>query len=138
MCAASYDDWFDMPSQPNVLIIDDDPLHLKIYSWILEREGYKCRTALVGSTSVDLPDDPDIHLVLLDYRLTSSLRATDVAEQARKTYPDAPIVVLSEMPWMPDDIRPHAIAFVNKGNAKLLIDTVAQVLTSSTQSPASK
>ncbi|MBV9073173.1 MAG: response regulator [Acidobacteria bacterium] len=123
--------------QPSVLIIDDDPLHLKIYTWILEREGYDCRTALVGETSVDLPQDASIQLVLLDYRLSSRLRATEVAQRAKEAYPDVPIVVLSEMPWMPDDMNQHAIAFINKGNAKRLIETVAAILDrQSASSPA--
>ena len=123
--------------QPSVLIIDDDPLHLKIYTWILEREGYHCRTALVGETSVDLPQDASIQLVLLDYRLSSRLRATEVAQRAKEAYPDVPIVVLSEMPWMPDDMNQHAIAFINKGNAKRLIETVAAILDrQSASSPA--
>ncbi|MBV9435429.1 MAG: response regulator, partial [Acidobacteria bacterium] len=114
-----------------------DPLHLKIYTWILEREGYDCRTALVGETSVDLPQDASIQLVLLDYRLSSRLRATEVAQRAKEAYPDVPIVVLSEMPWMPDDMNQHAIAFINKGNAKRLIETVAAILDrQSASSPA--
>ena len=118
-----------MPAQgPTVLIIDDDPLHLTIYKWILEREGYDCKRALVGSTSVGLPGNEPVDVVLLDYRLSSSLTAVEVAAQVRKAFPSAPIVVLSELPWMPDDIRAHADAFVNKGEPKLLLETIAGVL----------
>ncbi len=67
-----------------ILIIDDDPLHLKIYTWILQRQSYKCKTALVNSTSVELPADSAIDLVLLDYRLSSSLNALDVIRQIRR------------------------------------------------------
>jgi DNA-binding NtrC family response regulator len=112
----------------SVLIIDDDSLHLTIYTWILAREGYQCRTALVGSTSVKLPVDEAIDLVLLDYRLNSSLKAVEVAEQVKNAFPSAPIVVLSELPWMPHDIATHAAAFVNKGEPKRLIETIAGVL----------
>lgn len=111
-----------------ILIIDDDPLHLKIYTWILEREGYQCRTALVGSKDVDLPQDEKIDLVLLDYRLSSSLTAPDIANQLKSLFPDVPIVVLSEAPWMPEDMSAHAIAFINKGNPQRLVNTVADVL----------
>jgi len=115
---------------PTVLIVDDDPLHLTIYTWILSREGYQCKKALFGSTSVELPAGESIDLVLLDYRLSSSLRATDVAELVKKAFPAAPIIVLSELPWMPDDISPHAAAFVHKGQPKHLLETVAEVLQS--------
>jgi DNA-binding NtrC family response regulator len=111
-----------------ILIIDDDPLHLKIYTWILEREGYHCRTALVGSKTVELPQEEKIDLVLLDYRLSSSLTAPEVAMQLKTFFPGVPIVVLSEMPWMPEDMGAHAIAFINKGNPQRLVNTVADVL----------
>ena len=52
-----------------ILIIDDDPPHLKIYSWILQSKSYKCKSALVNSTSLELRADAAIDLVLLDYRL---------------------------------------------------------------------
>jgi DNA-binding NtrC family response regulator len=119
---------FMRPPENTVLIVDDNSLHLTIYRWILEREGYHCRTALVGNTSVELPVSERIDLVLLDYRLSSSLTAPEVAEQAKSAFPEAQIVVLSELPWMPDDIRPYAAAFVNKGEPKRLIETLARVL----------
>ena len=111
-----------------VLIIDDDSLHLTIYTWILGREGYKCRTSLVKSSSVELPVNDTVDLVLLDYRLSSSLMAIDVAEQVKGAFPSAPIVVLSELQWMPDDIRAHASAFVSKGEPHLLLQTITSVL----------
>lgn len=117
-----------MPQDATILIVDDDPLHLKIYTWILQREGHRCLTAVVGSTSVELPADEPVDLVLLDYRLNSSLRAPDVARQVQSTYPTVPIVVLSEAPWMPDDMNDLAMAFVNKGNPKLLMDTIRGVV----------
>jgi DNA-binding NtrC family response regulator len=111
-----------------ILVIDDDPLHLKIYCWILQREGYRCRTALVESRSVDLPADERIDLVLLDYRLTSSLTAPEIARNLKTNFPSVPIVVLSEMPWMPEDMTAHAVGFINKGNPQRLLNTVADVL----------
>ena len=111
-----------------ILIVDDDPLHLKLYSWILQRKGYKCATALVQSSSVDLPEDDPVHLVLLDYRLKSALTAADVVSQIREKFASVPIVVLSDMQWMPDDMRGKAVAFVNKGDPKLLLQTISEVL----------
>jgi DNA-binding response OmpR family regulator len=111
-----------------ILIVDDDPLHLKIYTWILQRQSYICRTALVNSTSVDLPAGADIDLVLLDYRLSSSLNALDVIHKIRNIFAAVPIIILSEVQWMPDDVRGHATAFVNKGNPDLLVETIAAIL----------
>jgi DNA-binding NtrC family response regulator len=118
-----------MPTKDTtILVIDDDPLHLKIYTWILQREGYLCITAQVGSTSVHLPADQKVDLVLLDYRLNSSLRAPDVAILVKDAFPGIPIVVLSEAPWMPDEMQKYAAAFINKGNPQRLLETVAEAL----------
>ncbi len=118
-----------MPVQePTILIVDDDRLHLKLYTWILQAEGYKCESALVQSTSVDLPSEAAIDLVLLDYRLSSSLTPVDVIQQLRQQFPAAPVVILSEMQWMPDDVKNHAHAFVNKGDPKGLVETINGIL----------
>lgn len=111
-----------------VLILDDDPTHLKIYSWILERSGYQPVTALVGSRSVELPENTYVDAVLLDYRLASELTAVDIAKRLKQVFRAAPVIVLSEMPWMPDNIAPHAAAFVHKGEPQQLLDTLATVL----------
>ena len=111
-----------------VLIVDDDTLHLTLYTWILQRDGYKCATALVKGTSVDLPSDAAVDLVLLDYRLNSSLTALDVVHRLRSTFASVPIVILSDRQWMPDDVREHAVAFVSKGEPQMLLTTIAAVL----------
>ena len=111
-----------------ILIVDDDPLHLKLYSWILQRKGYKSATALVRTSSVDLPVGNTVHLVLLDYRLKSALTPKEVIGQIRDHFAAVPIVVLSDMQWMPDDMRGEAVAFVNKGDPQLLLQIVSEVL----------
>lgn len=109
-----------------VLVIDDNPQHLKIYCWMLQRKGYQCVPALVGSTSVQLPTGGPVCMVLLDYRLNSALTAADVAEQLKTDFASAPIVILSELPWMPDGADRYAKAFVHKGEHELLFETVAK------------
>lgn len=113
---------------PNVLIIDDDALHLNLYKWMLEKQGYRALKALVGSTSVPLPKEEHIDLVLMDYRLNSTLTARDVAKAVKEAFPGAPVVVLSELAWPPDDIRGFATGFVSKGEPEQLMATIAELL----------
>lgn len=113
---------------PNILIIDDDPLHLNLYKWMLEKHGYHALKALVGSTQVPLPKDEHIDLVLMDYRLNSALTARDVAEAVKEAFPGAPVVVLSELAWPPDDIRGYATGFVSKGEPEQLMTTIAELI----------
>jgi len=42
-------------------------------------------------------------------------------------YPATPIVVLSEMEWLPDDVAPYSTAFVRKGNPDLLLQTLTRL-----------
>jgi DNA-binding NtrC family response regulator len=111
-----------------VLIVDDNPSHLKLYSWIVAQRGWKAATALVGSTRVNLPESIAVDVILLDYRLASELKATEVAKLLKQAYPLAPIIVLSEMPWMPDEMRGQAAAFVHKGEPQRLLDTLEAIM----------
>ncbi len=110
---------------PTVLIIDDDPLHITLYTWMIRKEGFNPLAAVVQSSAVDWPEKREIDVVLLDYRLNSALTAPQVAKMVRERYPAAPILVLSEMPWLPDDMRPHADGFVSKGEPAQLMKALA-------------
>lgn len=115
-------------SAPHVLVIDDSADHLRLFSRILTKAGYRCSTALVGSRSVDLTTAGHVDVVTLDYRLQSTLRAVDVANLVREFHPEAPIIVLSELEWMPDDMKPFAFAFVRKGEPEELLHTLEEAL----------
>ncbi len=113
---------------PTVLIVDDDPSHLKIYSWIIERGGYRTVPLLAWAKPFTLPEAESIDLALMDYRLGESLSAPDLAEQIRSTFPGAPILVLSDMMYMPEDMEKHATGFVRKGNPEQLLQTLDSFL----------
>lgn len=114
-------------SQSKVLIVDDDPSHLEIYSMLLKQAGFEPVTALVQFVGVDLPQEEEIGLVLLDYRLNSLKTSAQVAEEIRLIYPDAPIVLLSDLWQLPADIEQFVAAFVRKGEPAKLIETVTRI-----------
>jgi DNA-binding NtrC family response regulator len=107
-----------------VLIIDDDPVHLQIYGWILKSAGFVPCPALVNSNGVDMPNGRVIDVVVLDYRLTGGMKATDAARLVNGAYPDVPIILLSDVYGIPDDVAPYVKAFVRKGEPEKLIATV--------------
>jgi len=111
-----------------VLIVDDDPSHLKLYSWVIERAGFRPLTVLVDSDAVEWPAVEHFDLAVLDYRLGPQTSAVEVAKRLQAAYPGVPIVVLSDMMWMPDDIAPYASGFVRKGEPELLLQTIASSL----------
>ena len=113
-----------MQDSHTVLIIDDDPVHLQIYGWILKSAGFTPCPALVNSNGVDIPSGCPIDVVVLDYRLTGGMKATDAARLVSGVYPNAPIILLSDIYGIPDDIAPYIKAFVRKGEPEKLIATV--------------
>lgn len=117
--------------KPAVLIIDDDPSHLRIYGWIVQAAGFDPLAALVTQTEVELPDGQAVDLVLLDYHLNGSMTAPEVAKLVRARYAEAPILVLSDALVMPDDIRPLVDGFIRKGDPARLVDLVTQTLSKS-------
>ena len=116
-----------MHASASVLIVDDDPIHLRIYGWIVEAAGYRALPAQVRFTGVDLPDDP-ADLVLLDYRLGRLTKATEIAKLIRSRLPDVPVIVLSESLVLPEDIAPMVQGFVRKGDPAKLVDTLHKML----------
>ncbi|HZS28125.1 MAG TPA: response regulator [Candidatus Angelobacter sp.] len=117
-----------MSAKARILIIDDEPSHLKLYSWILEREGFHTTTAQVNHAGLDLPREQQFDLILLDYRFSSSITAVDVAHKIKEYWPGMRIVILSDMMWMPDDIAHLVDDFVHKGEPQQLVDKVGEIL----------
>lgn len=109
----------------SVLIIDDDPTHLRIYGWIVDAAGYTAMPALVTADRIDFPDGP-VDLVVMDYRLTGQITAVQAAQAIRQRFPEAPIIVLSDVYDLPMDIAPYAKAFVRKGEPAKLVATLAR------------
>jgi CheY-like chemotaxis protein len=109
------------------LIVDDDPVHLRIYGWIVEAAGYRALPALVRFSGADLPDDP-ADLVLLDYRLGRLAKAAEIAKLIRSRFPDAPVILLSESLVLPEDMAPLVQGFVRKGDPAKLVDTLHKLL----------
>jgi DNA-binding response OmpR family regulator len=111
-----------------ILIVDDDPSHLKIYSWVVERGDFRSVPALVQKDEVDLPKAEKVDLAILDYRLGTGLSAVDVAKRLRASYPNMPILLLSDLYGMPEDIAPYVSGFVGKGEPQQLLDTIVLTL----------
>jgi DNA-binding NtrC family response regulator len=107
-------------------VLDDDPSHLKIYSWIVEQAGCRPLTVQVNSSSLTLPGGQAIDLVLMDYRYSSSLTAVDIVSTVKEAFPGVPIAVLSEMYGMPADMKAHAMAFIRKGEPQELVNRLKE------------
>ncbi len=117
-----------MQSRASILVVDDDPVHLRIYGWIMNAAGFRAVTAQFLSNEVCLPDEDHFDVAVLDYRLTGILTAVEAARRIERRYSNVPIVILSDMFEMPDDIAPYARRFVRKGEPEKLIATISNLL----------
>lgn len=119
----------DHAGRKRILIVDDDPSHLEIYGMIVDRAGYCPVPMLVNFTGPGPVPDEDIAAVLLDYRLNSVKTAPEIALGIKTKHPKAPILVLSDLWGMPDDVQPFATEFVRKGEPEDLLNTLRRVVT---------
>ena len=117
-----------MSGLPNVLIVDDDPDHLKIYGWILERAELKPVPCLVKRRGLELPKLEGVALVVVDYALHCGASPVEVAQRLREEYPQAPIILLSNVNGLPEDVEPYVQAFVRKDNPEELLAVVTSLL----------
>jgi ActR/RegA family two-component response regulator len=111
-----------------ILIVDDDPAHLKLYSWILDRGGFVPVSLLVSGPELKIPPEDSIQLAVVDYRLGNNWTAVKVIEKLRQSYADMPVILLSDFAWLPEDAAPHVSAFVRKGEPQELLDTITKTL----------
>lgn len=116
------------PDHPKVLIVDDDPSHLEIYGLLLKQAGYEPLPTQVTFAGAALPQDADVALVLLDYKLQSLRTSAELAREIRGLYPSAPIVLLSDLWSLPEDVAPFVVEFVRKGQPAKLLQTVNRLL----------
>ena len=53
-----------------------------------------------------------------------SISSPEAAKLAQQAFPKRPVLVLSDMQWMPDDIAPYAAGFVRKGEPEQLLSKI--------------
>ena len=119
-----------------VLIVDDDPSHLEIYGLLLKQAGYEPVSALVRFAGAEFPTEPNINGIILDSRLNSLERSSDLAQQMRILYPQAPIVLLEDGLWPSEENAPYADSSVRRGEPAELLDTLSRVVLKSTEPPS--
>ncbi|MGH9559935.1 MAG: hypothetical protein ACRD3S_00650 [Terracidiphilus sp.] len=120
-----------MQTDHKILIVDDDPLHLDIYSMIVQKAGYIAIPRLVKFSGMEPLPDERIDLVLLDYRLNSVKTAPEIARNLRTKFPEAIIVLLSDFWSAPPDIAPFISQFVRKGEPEKLVEILRAQLSQS-------
>jgi DNA-binding NtrC family response regulator len=127
-CGLTKEGKFMTADRLKVLIVDDDPSHLEVYGMLLARAGYEALTAQVSFAGADLPQKAGVKLVLLDYKLQSLRTSAEFAREIKELYPAAPIILLSDLWSLPEDIAPLVTEFVRKGQPARLLQVVERLL----------
>jgi hypothetical protein len=61
----------------------------------------------------------------VDYRLGDTVSALDVAKHLKAFDASMPILILSDLMWMPEDVVDYATGFVRKGDPEQLLEMIA-------------
>lgn len=81
------------PSQPRLLVVEDEALVRELIVLELEDAGYAVAEAEDGPTAIRLLEtQEDIALLFTDIRLPGGLTGWDIAEKARALRPGLPVI----------------------------------------------
>ena len=78
----------------NILILEDEPVVLKMLASLLENEGYKCHTANTGDLAFQIIEKQKIDLFLTDIMIPQRHGIAIAWEMRTRGY-EMPIVILS-------------------------------------------
>ncbi|WP_070962327.1 response regulator [Vibrio sonorensis] len=94
------------PEGPLLLVVDDEPVNLRVLDSFLRLEGYRVRTAKDGYEALDMVKTEKPQLLLLDIMMPG-LSGYQVCEQLRESYDHAqlPIIMLTALNQSDDRIR---------------------------------
>ncbi len=120
-----------------VLVVDDDPSQLEIYSLLLQQAGYEPATALVKFAGLEFSSESEVEAVILDHRVNSRRTPVELARQIHERYPRAPILLLSDVWNLPADVAPYVADFVRRGEPAKMLQKLIQLLSKSEDRPKS-
>lgn len=85
-------------NQPVILIVEDDPVLLKMYTEKLGFEGFKVLNAKNGEEALEISESESLNIILLDIMLPR-MSGTDFLEKFRQSPKgkDIPVVALTNL-----------------------------------------
>lgn len=107
-----------------VLLIDDDPVHLQIYGWLLQNAGFDAYPALFADDSIQLPENQQMDVAILDYRISGKMNVHEATRLIRNAFPSIPIILLADAFDITDAISRNVTTFVRKGEPAKLIAAI--------------
>jgi CheY-like chemotaxis protein len=115
------------PHNAVILCVDDEDIPRTLRQMVLARRGYTVLPAVSAAQALDLLQSHHVDLVLTD-QMMPGLMGTDLARQLRATHPSLPIIIVSGVNEIPEDIV-FADRFVSKVDGpEALFRSIAEVL----------
>ncbi len=108
-----------------ILCVEDEAIALIARKMVLEHEGYRVLAAHDAVSALDLFTHNEVDLVVTDH-LLRGVTGTQIAAEMKRLRPRVPIVVLSGVIDIPQDIG-HADLFISKteGTEAVLVKIAA-------------
>ena len=78
----------------HLLVVDDEPLLVRIWSDLLEGEGYTVSTASSGKEALERIAKGDVDLVLMDFGMPEC-NGLEVSQRIRSLRPGLPIIMIT-------------------------------------------
>jgi len=101
--------------QREILCIDDDFQSLQVRRILLETYGFNVITAEGAKAGLRAFRRHDVDLVVMDYHMPE-MNGGEVAQQMKHLRPQVPVMILSALPWLPENASRECIDdFVCKG-----------------------
>jgi len=87
-----------------ILIIDDDKSVLKIYTRILQKEGYDTDTAETGEEAMEKASNRFYHLALVDMKLPD-INGNDLLTRIHVAHPKMIKIMITGFPTVEDGVK---------------------------------
>ena len=108
-----------------VLCVDDDPSSLALRQQFLELAGFEVAVTTNVNEALELFNARSFDAVILDYQMPG-MNGGELAEAMKKLRPGVPVMIVSALPWLPEDAPRCIDAFVSKGDSNsALMDKIA-------------
>lgn len=117
-----------------VLLVDDNPSDLRVYSHALRDAGYRPITTLIGADFLGFHHNEKPALILLDSSPGAVLSVATIARVLRDVFPGSPIILFSTSATLPPEMNGIVDAFLQKGDVERLVATVRGILSKDTHS----
>jgi two-component system response regulator HydG len=80
--------------KPKILVVDDEPVHLKMLDTVLSSEGYDIQEADDGETAIAAVEEQFYDLILMDIRM-ARVGGIEALKRIKELSPGIPVIIMT-------------------------------------------